>query len=82
MDNFSNIDKQKLQQMLNSAAAKQGMNGDKLSSAVSGGDLNALMGSLNQSQAQNLQKVLNDKKALEALLNSPAAKKLFGNLSK
>ena len=82
MDNFSNIDKQKLQAMLNQAASKSGIDATKLQGAINSGNLESVLKNLDGSRANDMKKILNNKQALESILNSPAAQKLIRDLSK
>lgn len=82
MDNFSNIDKAKLQAMLKMAASGSGIDANKLSSAINSGNLESALGSIGGNHADEMKKILNNKQALESILNSPEAQKLIRDLSK
>ncbi len=82
MDNFSNIDKSKLQAMLKKAASSSGIDADKLSGAINSGNLDSALNSLGGNKANNMKKILSNKQALESILNSPEAQKLIRDLSK
>ena len=82
MNNFSNIDKAKLQAMLNAAASGSGIDVNKLSGAVNSGNLDSVLGTLGTAKASEMKKLLNNKQALQELLNSPEAQNLINQLSK
>lgn len=82
MNNFSNIDKAKLQQMLNAVASQKGLDANKLSSAMNSGNLNSVLSSLGGANSKEIKNILNNKQALDSILNSPEAQKLMRELSK
>ncbi len=82
MDNFSNIDKAKLQQMLNAVASQKGVDAGKLSSAMNSGNLNSVLSSLGGANAKEIKNLLSNKQALDSILKSPEAQKLMRELSK
>ena len=82
MDNFSNIDKSKLQQMLNAVAKQKGLDTSKLSSAMNSGNLNSVLSSLGGANTNEIKNLLNNRQALNNILNSPEAQKLMRELSK
>ena len=75
-----------LENLLNSVSEKLGKSPDELKKATQSGNLDNLLGSLNQNDAQKIQKVLSDKNVANKLLASPQAqsliKKLLGDNSK
>ena len=54
MDNFSNIDKAKLQAMLKMAASGSGIDANKLSSAINSGNLESALGSIGGNRADEM----------------------------
>ena len=75
-----------LENLLNSVSEKLGKSPDELKKATQSGNLDNLLGSLNQNDAQKIQKVLSDKNIANKLLASPQAqsliKKLLGDKAK
>ena len=82
MDNFSNIDKTKLQAVLNAAASGSGIDVNKLSGAINSGNLDSIIGTLGADKASEMKKLLSNKQALQKLLNSREAQNLINELSK
>lgn len=72
--NFGGIDKNKLLSMLNS-----GGNGN-LAGALSSGNLDKVLASLNHEDAEKVKNILGDKNALNKILSSPEALALLKKL--
>lgn len=75
-----------LENLLNSVSEKLGKSPEELKKATQSGNIENLLGSLNQNDAQKIQKVLSDKNIANKLLASPQAqsliKKLLGDNTK
>lgn len=75
-----------LENLLNSVSEKLGKSPDELKKATQSGNIENLLGGLNQNDAQKIQKVLSDKNIANKLLASPQAqsliKKLLGDNAK
>ena len=69
-----------LENLLNSVSEKLGKSPEELKKATQSGNLDNLMGSLNQNDAQKIQKVLSDKNVANKLLVSPQAQRLIKKL--
>ena len=74
------IPKEKLDELLNSASKKLGLNKDHLESQLKGGKMNMIMKNLNKDNAAQLQQFLDDPKKLDDLLKNPEAKALIRKL--
>lgn len=82
MDSFNNVNREKLRSALENAANGNGLNADRLSGALNSGKMENVLNSLNAEQAAKLRQVLNDKQALNNILNSPQARRILKDLSK
>ncbi len=82
MDSFNNVNRDKLQSALKNAANENGLNADRLNGAINSGKMENVLKSLNAEQAAKLKQVLNDKQALNNILNSPQARRILKDLSK
>ena len=75
-----------LENLLNSVSEKLGKSPEELKKATQSGNIENLLGGLNQNDAQKIQKVLSDKNIANKLLASPQAqsliKKLLGDNTK
>lgn len=75
-----------LENLLNSVSERLGKSPEELKKATQSGNIENLLGSLNQNDAQKIQKVLSDKNIANKLLASPQAqsliKKLLGDNTK
>ncbi len=75
-----------LENLLNSVSEKLGKSPEELKKATQSGNIENLLGGLNQNDAQKIQKVLSDKNVANKLLASSQAqsliKKLLGDNSK
>lgn len=80
MPNTPNISPEKLNELLNLAGKKMGTDPMKLKNQLEQGAFNDVLKNVSPQQSQNINKVLSDPKALEALLNSPKAKLLLQSL--
>ncbi len=81
-NNFDKIDKTKLKNAINSAAADSGLDSEKLSAALESGKADGILSALSGAQAAKLQSLLEDKESLNKILSSPAAAKLIKELTK
>ena len=66
-NNFNNLSKEKLMSAL---SGNSGVDLDKISSAINKGDVNEVLNSLNESDAEKLKSLLENKDALNKLLSS------------
>ena len=80
MNNFNNLNKEKLMGALENAAANQGLNSGEISDALLSGKMDKLLKSLNPAQAERLQGVLNNPQELNKILSSPQAAALLKKL--
>ena len=75
-----------LENLLNSVSEKLGKSPEELKKATQSGNIENLLGGLNQNDAQKIQKVLSDKNIANKLLASQQAqsliKKLLGDNTK
>ncbi len=82
MDMNNKIDKNRLFSALKNAAGQNGLNAEKITSALNGGNREALLNSLNPEQAQKLNDLMNDPEAMQRILNSPQAAAIMKKLQK
>lgn len=80
---YSDIPEDKKQDLFKMAAERMGTNSERLQQAAQNGEIDKMISGLDEKQAQQLQKILNDPKAAERMLSTPQAqmlfKKFFGN---
>lgn len=79
MSNF-NIPDEKLSAMLNMAGNKLGRDPEELRSKLQSGDVNGVLNGLDPKSAGQINNILKDPKALEAMMGNPAVKNLLNGL--
>jgi hypothetical protein len=76
------LNNNEMNSLLNSVSEKLNCSPQQLKSNLENGNLNSVINKMNSSQAKKIQKILDDPKESEKLLNSPQAqaiiKKLMG----
>ncbi len=77
---FSGINKQKLMSALMGSMRSNGMNSANITEALNSGNLDKVLGSLNQQDAQRVKNLLNDPAAMNKILSSPEAAALLKKL--
>lgn len=71
------MNENQMQALLKMAADRLHTTPEQLRAAAEKGDLNSVTGQTNNTQAEQLRRVLNDPEATKKLLSTPAAKKLL-----
>lgn len=80
--NNLNLSQDKVNALLGMAAKKLGKSPDELKKQLQSGDLNSLAQNMDANASGQINKVLNDPKALEALLQNEKIKALLGSLGR
>lgn len=75
-------DNQNQDKLINDLAGKLNIDPANLKSAAASGQLNSILKNVDQSQADQIQKILNDKEATQKLLSSPQAQMIMKMLQK
>lgn len=74
------MDNNELQKLISAFANNTGANPQQVQNSINNGKIDSLMKNLNESQAQQVQSILNDPKKTQEILNSPAAQALIKRL--
>lgn len=69
-----------LERLLSSAAHKLGTTPEQLKQGAVSGDIDAMLNQMDPAEAQNLRRVLSDRKAAQEILQSPEAQELMKRL--
>ncbi len=77
MDQKPNMSNAQLEALLKLTSQRLGTTPEALKQAAQNGEMNQLLGGMDQSQSASLQKVLSDPEAAKKLLSTPQAQKLF-----
>lgn len=77
MDQKPNMSNAQLEALLKLTSQRLGTTPEALKQAAQNGEMNKLLGGMDQSQSASLQKVLSDPEAAKKLLSTPQAQKLF-----
>lgn len=77
MDQKPNMSNAQLEALLRLTSQRLGTTPEALKQAAQNGEMNKLLGGMDQSQSASLQKVLSDPEAAKKLLSTPQAQKLF-----
>lgn len=78
-NNFDNLDKSKLLNLLKNSAGKDG---EKIANAVNTGDINSVLGALKDSDREKINNLLNNKEKMQEMLSSKAMSDILKNFKK